>query len=89
MEFLKPVLGDALYEQVQRKLEGQKDIKLANLALGQYVDKRKFKAKAEERIQALEKALKDCQARSIQAELVCAAADLLQRAVEGLKTQQA
>ena len=45
--------------------------------------------KAEERIQALEKALKDCQARSIQAELVCAAADLLQRAVEGLKTQQA
>ena len=23
MEFLKPVLGDALYEQVQRKLEGQ------------------------------------------------------------------
>mgnify|MGYP006974138167 CR=1 FL=1 len=64
-------------------------------ALGQYVDKRKFKAKAaalekaEERIQALEKALKDCQARSIQAELVCAAADLLQRAVEGLKTQQA
>ena len=95
MECLKPVLGDALYEQVQRKLEGQKDIKLANLALGQYVDKRKFKAKAaalekaEERIQALEKALKDCQARSIQAELVCAAADLLQRAVEGLKTQQA
>ena len=52
MEFLKPVLGDALYEQVQRKLEGQKDIKLANLALGQYVDKRKFKAKAA----ALEKA---------------------------------
>ena len=40
MEFLKPVLGDALYEQVQKKLEGQKDIKLANLALGQYVDKR-------------------------------------------------
>ena len=63
MEFLKPVLGDALYEQVQRKLEGQKDIKLANLALGQYVDKRKFKAKAaalekaEERLQTLEKAL--------------------------------
>ena len=82
MEFLKPVLGDALYEQVQRKLEGQKDIKLANLALGQYVDKRKFKAKAaalekaEERIQALEKALKDCQARYVQTELICAAEGL-------------
>lgn len=95
MEFLKPVLGDALYEQVQRKLEGQKDIKLANLALGQYVDKRKFKAKAaalekaEERIQALEKALKDCQARSIQAELVCAAAGLLQKAMKCLQARQA
>lgn len=95
MEFLKPVLGEALYEQVQRKLEGQKDIKLANLALGQYVDKRKFKAKAaalekaEKRIQTLEQALKDSQARYVQTELICAAETLLQRAVEGLKAQQA
>ena len=35
MEFLKPVLErDALYEQVQRKLEGQKDIKLRQPCFG-------------------------------------------------------
>ena len=95
MEFLKPVLGDALYEQVQRKLEGQKDIKLANLALGQYVDKRKFKAKAaalekaEERLQTLEKALKDSQARDVQTELICAAEGLLQKAMKCLQARQA
>lgn len=91
MEFLKPVLGDALYEQVQKKLEGQKDIKLANLALGQYVDKRKFKAKAaalekaEERLQTLEQALKDSQARYVQTELICAAEGLLQKAMKCLQ----
>ena len=85
MEFLKPVLGDALYEQVQRKLEGQKDIKLANLALGQYVDKRKFKAKAA----ALEQALKDSQARYVQTELICAAEGLLQKAMKCLQARQA
>ena len=95
MEFLKPVLGDALYEQVQRKLEGQKDIKLANLALGQYVDKRKFKAKAaalekaEERLQTLEQALKDSQARSVQTELIGAAEGLLQKAMKCLQARQA
>lgn len=95
MEFLKPVLGDALYEQVQKKLEGQKDIKLANLALGQYVDKRKFKAKAaalekaEERIQTLEQALKDSQARYVQTELICAAEGLLQKAMKCLQARQA
>ena len=95
MEFLKPVRGDALYEQVQRKLEGQKDIKLANLALGQYVDKRKFKAKAaalekaEERLQTLEQALKDNQARYVQTELICAAEGLLQKAMKCLQARQA
>ena len=95
MEFLKPVLGDALYEQVQKKLEGQKDIKLANLALGQYVDKRKFKAKAaalekaEERLQTLEQALKDSQARYVQTELICAAEGLLQKAMKCLQARQA
>ena len=95
MEFLKPVLGDALYEQVQRKLEGQKDIKLANLALGQYVDKRKFKAKAaalekaEERLQTLEQALKDSQARYVHTELICAAEGLLQKAMKCLQARQA
>ena len=91
MEFLKPVLGDALYEQVQKKLERQKDIKLANLALGQYVDKRKFKAKAaalekaEERIKTLERALKDSRARYVQTELICAAEGLLQKAMKCLQ----
>ena len=101
MEFLKPVLGDALYEQVQRKLEGQKDIKLANLALGQYVDKRKFKAKAA----ALETTphnyavlicarnesavIADRQARYVQTELICAAEGLLQKAMKCLQARQA
>ena len=95
MEFLKPVLGDALYEQVQKKLEGQKGIKLANLALGQYVDKRKLKAKAasleraEERIKALERAQKDSQARYVQTELICAAEGLLQKAMKCLQARQA
>lgn len=72
MEFLRPILGEALYEQVQRKLRGQKDIKLANLALGQYVDKRKFKAKAaalekaEEKIKTLERALESRQMQAMQ-----------------------
>lgn len=95
MEFLKPVLGEALYEQVQEKLKGQKDIKLANLALGQYVDKRKFKAKAaalekaEARIRQLEQAQNSSQARDIQAELILAAEGLLQKAIEGLAKQRA
>ena len=95
MEFLKPVLGEALYEQVQEKLKGQKDIKLANLALGQYVDKRKFKdkaaalEKAEARIRQLEQAQSSSQARDIQAELILAAEGLLQKAIEGLAKQRA
>lgn len=47
MEFLRPVLGEALYAQVRAKLAGRTDVKLVNLAEGRYVDKRKFKAKAE------------------------------------------
>ena len=34
MEFLKPVLGDALYEQVQRKLEGQKGHQIGQPCFG-------------------------------------------------------
>lgn len=72
MEFLKPVLGEALYAQVQEKLKGRTDVKLANLAEGQYVDKRKFKAKderlkrAEAKNMALQKALYEWQAQSSQ-----------------------
>ncbi|MGE5494607.1 MAG: phage scaffolding protein [Burkholderiales bacterium] len=42
MEFLKDVLGEELYNQVAEKLKGNDKIKLANLAEGQYVDKKKF-----------------------------------------------
>jgi hypothetical protein len=42
MEFLKDVLGEELYNQVAEKLKGNEKIKLANLAEGQYVDKKKF-----------------------------------------------
>lgn len=47
MDKLKELFGtEALtWEQLQEKLEGNKDIKLANLAAGGYVDKRKFEDK--------------------------------------------
>jgi hypothetical protein len=42
MDFLKPVLGDELYTQLETKLKDNKEIKLANLASGEYVGKAKF-----------------------------------------------
>lgn len=43
MEFLKDVLGVDLYNQVTEALKGhEKDIKLANLATGDYVSKGKY-----------------------------------------------
>lgn len=44
MEFLKDVLGEELYREVEKKLNGNSDIKLANLADGGYVSKEKFRA---------------------------------------------
>lgn len=94
MEFLKPVLGETLYQQVEQKLKGQKDIKLANLASGQYVDKRKFKAKmealakAQEKIRQLEQTVQHQQKRTVETELIAAAQGLLQKALESLETQQ-
>ena len=41
MEFLKEALGEDLYKQVEEKLKDNKDIKLANLASGDYVSKQK------------------------------------------------
>ncbi len=50
MEFLKSVFGDQAltYEQLVEKLKDNKEIKLANLATGQYVDKAKLDAKINE-----------------------------------------
>lgn len=42
MEFLKPILGDELYAQVEAALKGNDKIKLVNLADGGYVAKDKF-----------------------------------------------
>ena len=78
-----------------KKAGRAKGHQIANLALGQYVDKRKFKAKAaalekaEERLQTLEQALKDSQARYVQTELICAAEGLLQKAMKCLQARQA
>jgi hypothetical protein len=47
MEFLKDVLGDELYGQVEGALRGNERIKLANLADGGYVSKDKFSAESE------------------------------------------
>lgn len=49
MEFLKNVLGEDLYNQVADKLNGNKDIKLANLASGEYVSKQKYDDDLKER----------------------------------------
>lgn len=43
MEFLKPILGDELYPQVEAKLKDSK-VKLADLSEGAYVAKEKFDA---------------------------------------------
>lgn len=56
MEFLKEILGEELYAQVAAKLEGNKDVKLANLATGEYVSKSKHDAEQlakDKRIQEL------------------------------------
>lgn len=50
MEFLKELLGEDLYNQVADKLKGhEKDVKLANLATGDYVSKQKYDDDLKER----------------------------------------
>lgn len=67
MEFLKEIFGDGslTYDELAAKLKDNKDIKLANLAGGMYVDKRKLTDKenelaaANQKISGLEKAVKE------------------------------
>lgn len=67
MEFLKEIFGDdsLTYDELAAKLKDNKDIKLANLAGGMYVDKRKLTDKenelaaANQKINGLEKAVKE------------------------------
>ena len=62
MKFLKEILGEELYAQVAAKLEGNKTIKLANLASGDYVSKAKYDSDMqakETRIQELTQSVKD------------------------------
>lgn len=62
MEFLKEILGEELYAQVAAKLEGNKDVKLANLASGEYVSKSKYDAEQlakDQRIQELTDKIKN------------------------------
>jgi hypothetical protein len=47
MEFLKGIISDELYAQLETALKDNKDVKLANLAKGEYVGKDKFDAQAE------------------------------------------
>ena len=50
MDFLKAIFGEEAltFEQLAEKLKDNKEIKLANLAGGQYVDKKKFEEKVSE-----------------------------------------
>lgn len=62
MEFLKEILGEELYAQMAAKLEGNKDVKLANLASGEYVSRAKYDSDMqakETRIQELTQSVKD------------------------------
>ncbi len=62
MEFLKEILGEELYAQVAAKLEGNKTVKLANLASGEYVSKSKHDAEQlakDKRIQELTDKIKN------------------------------
>ncbi len=57
MEFLKEVLDDEeLYQQVAKKIKKRNDIKLANLATGEYVGKGKYQA-LENKVRELSKQL--------------------------------
>lgn len=47
MEFLRNVISESTYELLAKELEG-KDIKLGNLATGNYVDKKRFEAQSKE-----------------------------------------
>lgn len=58
LEWLKEHLGDDLYNQVVKKLDGNDKVKLANLATGEYVGKDKFTA-AETAKQTLEGQIKE------------------------------
>jgi len=62
MEFLKSIFGDQAltYDQLAEKLKDNKDIKLANLASGQYVDKAKLDAKISE-LNAANQTIKELQ----------------------------
>ena len=42
MDWLKEILGEDLYAQVQDVLKDKKDVKLANIATGEYVSKAKY-----------------------------------------------
>lgn len=44
MEFLRSILGEELFKQLEEKLKGNDKVKLANLADGEYVAKAKFTA---------------------------------------------
>lgn len=56
MDFLKDVFGDKAitYSELEKALQNNKDVKLANLANGDYVDKGKYTAKENELIKANE-----------------------------------
>lgn len=58
MEFLKGVLSDELYAQLETALKDNKDIKLGNLAKGDYVGKDKF-ATLEEQSKALKSQIEE------------------------------
>ena len=63
MEFLKDVFGDKAltYAELETALKGNKDIKLANLASGQYVDKAKLE-KAEGDLKTKDETIRNLQA---------------------------
>ena len=81
MEFLRPIIGEELFNELAQKLAGREDVKLANLAEGGYVGKEKFMA-AMDKIAALEAELN----KSAQAMAAAKAAS--QKAVELESTVQ-
>ncbi len=86
MEFLKAVLGDELYAQVHEKLKDNKEIKLANLASGEYVGKDKFTALETEK-QSLTAQIKERDEQLKELKKVDAAG--LQAKIEGLEADKA
>lgn len=87
MDFLKDVFGDKAltYDELQKALEGNEEIKIGNLAGGAYVGKEKFDSKDSELIKANE-LIKQLKGSNVGNEDLQAKIDKYEKDISTLKT---